>query len=91
MYCNVKSSDHVIQTSQKNTNIIKKIIKIFFPKLIRNYFIGVTPLTKLEVTPYPQPRKCMFHALMSMKDTVRYHAEFFQLAIVIQRIDMFYL
>ena len=78
MYCNVGSSDQCYPNFRKNTNSNKENLKTFFSKLFLNYFIGVTPWAKLEVTsPCPQPRKCMVHALMSMKDTARCHAEFF--------------
>ena len=92
MYCNVTSSDHVIQTFRKNTNINKKIIKKkCSPKSFWNYCIGMTSLNQTWSAPCPQPRKCMVHALMSMKDTASCHAEFSHLAVLIQRINVIYL
>ena len=71
-----------VQTMQSRLSgkilILIKIIKKFF--LLNPFEIIILewpPLIKLEVTPHPQPRKCMDHALMSMKDTASFHADFF--------------
>ena len=62
---------------QENTNINKNIIIFFSSKSFQNYYIGVTSLYQTWSDPCPQPRKCMVHALMSMKVTASCHTEVF--------------
>ena len=77
MYCNVTSLEHVIQTFRKITNINKKNYKNFSPQPFQNFYIGVISLNQTWSDPHQQPRKCMVHAVMSMKITASCHAEFF--------------